>query len=355
MKKRIVSAFSLACMTVLLLDYSINQQQSMTEFSVKNDSDIIAGVMSSASVDMKSLSDLSMVDSDTTITAASLGAMYGYKNIGICTVESGNLNIRESASTDGKIVGKFPKNAACEVLSTEGEWSLIQSGKIKGYVLSEYLCTGDDAWNMAVDLAQYVATAKTGGLNVRSEASTESEILAQLCDGEEVTVLDDSDAEWVKVDLDGEEGFVFKEYIDIDLSLNTAMTLAEARYGAEVSEVRVSLCDCALQYVGNPYVWGGTSLEHGADCSGFVMQIYAKYGVSLPHSSRAQANCGKTISYGELKPGDLIFYGKGKYISHVAIYIGGGQICHASSKRTGIKVSNASYRNPIKCVRILSE
>ena len=85
------------------------------------------------------------------------------------------------------------------------------------------------------------------------------------------------------------------------------------------------------------------------------MQIYAKYGVSLPHSSRAQANCGKTISYGELKPGDLIFYGKGKYISHVAIYIGGGQICHASSKRTGIKVSNASYRNPIKCVRILSE
>lgn len=155
--------------------------------------------------------------------------------------------------------------------------------------------------------------------------------------------------------MDGEEGYVFAKYVDIDLSLNTAMTLSEARYGAGVSDVRITVCDYALQFVGNPYVWGGISLTKGADCSGFVMQIYAKYGVSLPHSSRAQANCGRKVSYSELQPGDLIFYGKGSSINHVAIYIGGGQIVHASNKRTGIKVSGASYRSPIKCVRLISD
>ena len=114
----------------------------------------------------------------------------------------------------------------------------------------------------------------------------------------------------------------------------------------------MALCEFAKQYVGNRYVWGGTSLTHGADCSGFTLSIFAKYGIYLPHSSAAQANCGRRISASEAQPGDLFFYGGGR-ISHVAIYIGNGQIVHASSQRTGIKISNAFYRSPVCVVRLL--
>lgn len=355
MKKRIYSSFSLVCCLVLLLDFCHEQAQTSSTISYDvEEATLTAGVITATTVDLESIADMTISDSEAISTAASLGAIYGFSNIGICIVDEGNLNIRAEASTEGKLIGKFPRNAACEVVSEDGEWMYIKSGNIEGYVLAEYVITGDEAWNMAAELSQYVATAKTGGLNIREEANTDCEILAQMGEGEEVTVVEDL-GEWIKVDVDGEEGYVFAEYVDVDLSLNTALTLAEARYGAEVSQVRVDLCDYALQFVGNPYVWGGTSLTKGADCSGFVLSIYAKYGVSLPHSSRAQANCGSKISYSELQPGDLIFYGKGSYINHVAIYIGGGQIVHASNKRTGIKVSNASYRTPIKCVRILSE
>ena len=119
-----------------------------------------------------------------------------------------------------------------------------------------------------------------------------------------------------------------------------------------MSDVKVDLVSYACQFVGNPYVWGGTSLTHGADCSGFVLSIYAKYGISLPHSSAAQANYGRRVSPSEAQPGDLFFYGGGR-ISHVAIYIGNGQIVHASTSRTGIKISNAFYRSPVCVVRLL--
>ena len=111
---------------------------------------------------------------------------------------------------------------------------------------------------------------------------------------------------------------------------------------------RVDLVEYAKQFVGNPYVWGGTSLTKGADCSGFVLSVFKKYGITLSHSSRAQANEGTKISASELKPGDLVFYGNGKgNINHVAIYIGGGQVIHASSPKTGIKIS--SYKVSYTC------
>lgn len=352
MKKRIVSAFILACAFSLSWDYTAEQAKQYTIDLYASDS-LTSGAASLAAIDIEAI-EASLEGSEVSSTAASLGAIYGYNNIGICIVEEGNLNIRAEASTEGKLVGKLPRNAACEIISVDGDWAYISSGKVEGYVNAAYLLSGDEAWEKASELAQLVATSTTGGLNIREEASTDSSVLAQMADGEEVTVIEEM-GDWVKVDMDGEEGYVFAEYVDVDLSLNTAMTLAEARYGAEVSQVRSELCDYALQFVGNPYVWGGTSLTKGADCSGFVMSIYAKYGIYLDHSSRAQANSGATISTSELQPGDLIFYGKGKYINHVAIYIGGGQIVHASNKRTGIKVSNAFYRTPIKCVRLISD
>ena len=117
-----------------------------------------------------------------------------------------------------------------------------------------------------------------------------------------------------------------------------------------MSDVRVDLVQYAKQFVGNPYVWGGTSLTNGADCSGFTMSIYKKYGVSLPHHAASQAQLGTKVSLGEAKPGDLVFYAKNGSINHVAIYIGNGQVIHASSPKTGIKISGVNYRTPA-CVR----
>ena len=130
--------------------------------------------------------------------------------------------------------------------------------------------------------------------------------------------------------------------------------LAEEMKALGVSDVRVSLVSYATQFVGNPYVWGGTSLTRGADCSGFVMSVFANYGISLPHSSRAQANCGTKISASDAQPGDLFFYGNGSSINHVAIYIGGGRVVHASSPKSGIKISGAYYRTPVKVVRVIN-
>lgn len=109
-----------------------------------------------------------------------------------------------------------------------------------------------------------------------------------------------------------------------------------------------AVADYALQFVGNPYVYGGTSLTSGADCSGFVQSVYKNFGVSLPRTSSAQGSAGTSVSYSDMQPGDLVHYA-----GHIGIYIGNGQIVHASSAKTGIKVSNASYRTILGIRRIL--
>ncbi len=108
------------------------------------------------------------------------------------------------------------------------------------------------------------------------------------------------------------------------------------------------VADYACKFIGNPYVAGGTSLTNGADCSGFVMAVYQAFGISLPRSSYAQAGVGTAVSYSEAKPGDIIYYG-----GHVGIYIGNGQIVHASTERTGIKITAATYRSIITVRRIV--
>jgi cell wall-associated NlpC family hydrolase len=143
------------------------------------------------------------------------------------------------------------------------------------------------------------------------------------------------------------------EYVDVEERLEKAVTLTELQYGQGVSDVRVSLVQYAKQFVGNPYVWGGTSLTNGADCSGFTLSIYKKYGVSLPHHAASQAQMGTKIDISELQPGDLVFYAKNGSVNHVAIYIGNGQVVHASNPKTGIKISSLYYRTPYCARRFL--
>ena len=120
------------------------------------------------------------------------------------------------------------------------------------------------------------------------------------------------------------------------------------------SAVRTAIVAYAKQFLGNPYVYGGTSLTNGADCSGFTMRIFEHFGVSTGRTSRDQASNGKQISLSEIQPGDLLFYASGKTINHVALYIGDGKIIHASTSKTGIIISNAYYRTPAKAVTFLN-
>lgn len=231
---------------------------------------------------------------DEAVLAAAVApsVVEGYTLLGVVEAESGYINVREEMSTDSDVVGKIRKDAICEVVSIEEEWSEIESGEIKGYISNEYLLTGVEA-------------------NEKAERLME----------------------------EGKE-------------LETAITMMEYRYGKGVTDIQMEVCEYALQFVGNPYVWGGTSLTRGADCSGFTLSVYRNYGVSLPHSSKAQANCGERIDLSELQPGDLVFYG-GKNIHHVAMYIGNGQVVHAQSANTGIVVSSMYYNTPTRAVRVL--
>lgn len=278
-------------------------------------------------------------------------ANWGYTNLGIANV-SDNLNIRAIGAEDGRLVGKLPKDAACEVLDMDETWAHISSGNVEGYVSRDYLLTGIPAKHRAEELATTMAKVTTDSLKVRAQANTDSEVITLVPRGEELEVSA-VEGDWVKVFLDDDEVFVSAEYVEVSAELGTAVTMSELLYGQGISDVRVDICQYAKEFIGNPYVWGGTSLTKGADCSGFVMSVFQKYGVKLPRNSRAQAGCGTTIKVSEAKPGDLIFYAKGKTINHVAIYIGNGQVVHASSPKTGIKISNVSYRSPFKAVRVL--
>ncbi len=270
---------------------------------------------------------------------------YGYINLGVARVEN-YLNVRKDSSINAELAGKMPAGAGCEVLEEDGDWFKVKSGKVEGYVSAEYLATGDEAYELAAEYVRTVATVNTEALRVREEPNTECTIDTLVSEGEELIVMEDM-GDWIKVDMDDYEAYVAAEYVEVSDKLPHAITIKELNYGTGVSDVRVDLVQYALQFVGNRYVWGGTSLTNGVDCSGFTMKILGRYGVSLPHSSRSQSGMGKKVNGDTIQPGDLVFYGTGGSVNHVAIYIGNGQIVHASNKRDGIKISNMYYRNPI--------
>lgn len=288
----------------------------------------------------------------TIATLESSVAAYDYNNLGIADVDN-HLNIRKAPGEDQKIIGKLPKNAGCTIVSEEKDgWVKIKSGKVTGYVKKEYLITGDKAVTLAKKVGSLVATVNTQTLNVREEASLLGGVITSVPIEEELEVTSVS-TDWVKVKIDADEGYVARQYIDLSYQLEKAVSVEELTTG--VSGIRAQMVSYAKQFLGNPYVWGGTSLTSGTDCSGFTLSIYAKFGYSLPRVSRSQASSGTSISASNIKAGDLVFYGSGSYISHVAMYIGNGQVIHASNPRTGIKISNMYYRSPIKIVRIIND
>lgn len=315
------------------------------------------------------------------------------------------VNIRNTPGTDGEIVGKLYNNSVGTLIGKDGDWYQMKSGSVEGYVKAEYFKSGDEAKKIADEVGNKVATVNTETLKVRSEADLEASVLGLVPGGEELSVLDEKNG-FVKVSIEEGDGWVSEDYVIVATEYVTAESVEEekarlaeeekakedARKAAQAAEERLkekekakekkaqeaqesaqsstsgetsqeesiaapassgsglgqSVADFAVQFVGNPYVYGGTSLTNGADCSGFVMSVYQNFGVSLPHSSSADRHVGYNVgSLAEAQAGDLVCYS-----GHVGIYIGNGKIVHASTAATGIKISDADYRTPVAIRRI---
>ena len=302
-----------------------------------------------------------------------------YSRLGIADKVSNYLNVHKEPKKSARIVGKMVKNSGCHIYNVKKGWARIVSGKVKGYVKAEYLTMDEDAEAIAPEVGRDCVEIMTDSLNVRALPSVTAPIYS-VCDaGEEFEIMkEDVDEaflqkiidkekisdeaieraggmdyllehmnEFICIMVDDDYAFVSKEYVREQFSLKRATVV---KIDPETGEAPGSygIVAYAMQFLGNPYVWGGTSLTNGCDCSGFTMQIWAHFGKGLPHSSAAQAGC--TTSVSNPIPGDLFFYGSGG-VSHVAMYIGGGQVIHASNHRDGIKISNAYYRHPLKIGR----
>lgn len=179
-------------------------------------------------------------------------------------------------------------------------------------------------------------------VSLYSEMSAESAVVEQASQGDTYEVVEDNGDGWVKVFSEsGEEGYLMADG-------------KSAVVEAESGDVRQDVVDYALTFLGNPYVYGGSDPNTGTDCSGFTSYVLEHAGgVDMNRSSRSQATQGTQVSAEQMQPGDLVFYANGSRINHVGLYIGDGQIVHASTERTGIKISPWTYRNPVKIVSVL--
>ncbi len=288
-------------------------------------------------------------------------ALSQYDNLVISKV-SNYMNIRKEPKQDGNanVIGKFPGNAAGEILETLDGWYKFRSGSITGYISadSQYVAVGQEARDLAMQSAELMAIVQTDKLNVRSEPNTDSKIWTQISKEERYPVAEQLDG-WVQIELDAgdsEDGSSDKAYISTrDNNVEVRYALAEAIKFSPLEEqanrqsaLRSKVVNYGLQFVGGRYVWGGTNPNTGADCSGFVQYVLRNAaGVSLPRTSREQAKVGRAITSSEMRPGDLIFYTNSSgVVNHVAMYIGNGQVVHAASRRSGIRISTWNYRSP---------
>lgn len=302
-----------------------------------------------------------------------------YANLAIAQVTD-YVNVRSLPNTDGEIVGKIYNGSVAQVLATAGDnddWFQIISGDVEGFIKAEYFLYGEEAEAVIDQYVTYYATVLADRLNVREEQSADSRRIGYIDNGENVKVVEDC-GDWLKVQYtDSKQGYVSAEYVSVHEEFVYAKSIEEERreeaerqalaaraQEAEQStpevignitfptnqytsneELRTAIVDYAMQYLGNKYVHGGRSLAGGTDCSGFTSYIYKDFGYSLSRTPGGQYSTnGRSVSYDEIQPGDIICYGKSK-CTHVGLYIGDGQIIHSANSRKGVIISAADYDN----------
>lgn len=275
------------------------------------------------------------------------------------TVATETLNIRENPTTDSRILQQVGRGIPVEILEQKSDWLKLKlRDDSTAYVKSEF-----------IDIQRVLAMVEvSGGLNVRDYPSTEKgDIIQKIYSGDEVSVHY-AVGDWYNIGQDGMEGFVHKDFIKEDLLaylpsknidqvkkitvIQEKVNVAAKAQSAKPKTVALSsntgsgqgssIVAYAKQFLGNPYVYGGNSLTRGVDCSGFSQQVMKNFGITIQRSSSAQySSNGYKVSRDELQKGDLLFFGYKGNVSHVGIYIGGGQMIHASDERTGIIISDA--------------
>ena len=302
----------------------------------------------------------------------------------VASTASDFVYIRKEASQDSEILGKLYANSVGEILAEADEngWIKIKSGDVTGYVKKDYVAEGSKAQEIADNVSKKQATVTTTTLRVRAAADPESDVISLIGKGEQLDIIKEENG-WYKVNTADGEGYISADFADVEqiypeaVSIGTERREQEEKEAEEKAEKEAkqkstsskssasgsskstgstaspkssgstsgssqgqAVVNYAMQFIGNPYVWGGSSLTNGTDCSGFTMSVYSHFGVSLPHYDGAQRSCGTAVSsLAEAQPGDLICY-----YGHVGIYIGNGQIVHASNPRTGITTGSATYR-----------
>lgn len=299
----------------------------------------------------------------------------GYTTLGVSNVTS-YLNVRKEPGTDKKIVGKMPGGSACEILESQDGWLKIKSGDVTGYVCADYILTGYDANIKAMETMETKLMVTGDVLNVREEPSTECSVATKVNAGEYLEIVEEENNGWYKININNLVGYVSADYVKKVNALPVAVEIVEVQANVQsgnkkpsagytgptfdtstldqtVSQTAVDLINYAMQFLGNPYVYGGNSLTNGTDCSGFTKLIFAEFGYNLPRSSKEYINVGTVIPYTSAKPGDILVYKYGSSIGHVAIYIGNGQIVHASTPTGGIRIGGAYYTTPYCAVRVI--
>lgn len=299
-------------------------------------------------------------------SAENLIDRYGTK---LATVNVTTLKVREERSTDSVVLTLVPEGEEFEVIKEYGEWvKIIVDDTTKGYVSKEYV-------NIRVKFKHAISIKeereKIRRQKEREEAIRRAEEERQRQIEEEqrreaaeraaaqraAAQRSSSSSSSSKSSSSSNSSSSSKSSTSSSSSSRSSSSSSSSRSNSSGSSssskgTASSAASYAQNFIGNPYVLGGTSLTNGTDCSGFVQSVYSKYGVSLPRTSSSQSCAGSSVSLSDVQAGDLIFYASNGSVNHVAMYIGGGKVVHASNRRDGIKVSNMNYRTPCKARRV---